>query len=70
VADTEDHMIDIDGLKGWIGREECVEDSLALFPARALAAALDHALEPSEGDPLPPVLALAVLLERAFEEWD
>lgn len=46
--------IDIDYLRGWVGREQRVTDSLPLFPARALAAALDNASLPNSGDALPP----------------
>ncbi|WP_275629449.1 hypothetical protein [Pseudomonas sp. 273] len=46
--------IDIEYLRGWVGREQSVQDQLALFPARALAAALDRESLPEVGDELPP----------------
>lgn len=46
--------INIDYLRTWVGREQRVTDSLPLFPARALAAALDHKQLPGDGDVLPP----------------
>ncbi len=46
--------IDIDHLQTWVGRERSVDDPLGVFPARALAAALDHDELPQAGDPLPP----------------
>jgi 3-methylfumaryl-CoA hydratase len=46
--------VDIDYLRTWVGREQRVTDSLPLFPARALAAALDHEHLPENGDALPP----------------
>lgn len=46
--------IDIDHLRSWVGKEHSVADDLRLFPARALAAAFDHARLPESGDALPP----------------
>jgi len=49
-----DNIIDLSTLQQWVGRELVAEDTLALAPARALSATLDHprcALQ--EGDPLP-----------------
>lgn len=46
--------IDIDFLRTWVGKENPVVDDLNPFPARALAAALDHAKLPEKGDALPP----------------
>lgn len=46
--------IDVEFLRQWVGRERVVEDSLAPFPARALAAALDRTQSLGEGDALPP----------------
>jgi 3-methylfumaryl-CoA hydratase len=46
--------IDIDHLKRWIGREQWASEVLSPFPARALAAMLDHARLPEGGEPLPP----------------
>ena len=51
-----------DDLRAWIGREEAVEDVLALGPARALAALLDRDsawIRP--GAPLPPLWHWAYL---------
>lgn len=46
--------VDIDYLRGWVGRERVCHDDLALFPAHALAAALDRERLPVAGDALPP----------------
>lgn len=46
--------IDLDFLRTWVGRERTSTDALALFPAKALSAALDHDGIPAAGDPLPP----------------
>src|ERR1700679_2679678 len=46
--------IDIDHLKTWIGREQRASEVLSAFPARALAAMLDHVRLPEGGEPLPP----------------
>lgn len=46
--------IDIDFLRTWVGKENPVADDLNPFPARALAAALDHTALPGKGDLLPP----------------
>ncbi|MFD2230534.1 hypothetical protein [Alkalimarinus sediminis] len=46
--------IDIAYLQTWIGKQETLNDDIALFPAQALAAALDNELLPEKGDPLPP----------------
>ncbi len=46
--------IDIAHLQTWVGRQETLEDDIGLFPARALAAALDNPVTPQKGDPLPP----------------
>ncbi len=49
-------MIDLDHLRGWIGRSETREERLAPFPANALAATLDRSDPPyREGDALPPL---------------
>jgi len=45
--------VDIDHLKSWIGRQQRMEESISLFPARAMAAILDHQAEPALGDLLP-----------------
>ena len=45
--------IDINALRAWVGREQRVSDLLSPFPARALAATLDHQRLPEVGDPLP-----------------
>ncbi|PID44503.1 MAG: acyl-CoA dehydrogenase [Proteobacteria bacterium] len=45
--------IDLDHLKTWEGNQETQEDDITLFPARALAAALDHDRLPEKGDELP-----------------
>src|SRR5882672_10897983 len=46
--------IDIEQLKTWIGREQRSHDMLGTFPARALAAVLDHRRLPEAGEELPP----------------
>lgn len=46
--------IDIEFLRTWVGKENPVADDLNPFPARALAAALDHPVLPAKGDVLPP----------------
>ena len=46
--------IDIDFLRTWVGKQNPAADELGSFPARALAAALDHAHLPEKGDALPP----------------
>ncbi|MCK9284126.1 MAG: acyl-CoA dehydrogenase [Rhodocyclaceae bacterium] len=48
------NTIDIEHLRSWVGKENVVADDLSLFPARALAAALDHAALPEKGAALPP----------------
>lgn len=45
--------IDLDFLRTWVGREQTVLDPMTPFPARAWAAALDHAVLPEVGDALP-----------------
>lgn len=46
--------IDIDYLQSWVGREIVRKDVLSVFPAQALAAALDREQLPEAGDVLPP----------------
>lgn len=50
----KDEVLNIEYLQTWVGREQRAVDSLPLFPARALAAALDHAELLQAGDALPP----------------
>jgi len=45
--------INIDYLKEWEGKQETAQDDITLFPARALAAALDRDWEPKKGESLP-----------------
>jgi len=45
--------VDEDALQACVGRSRSVEDVLDPFPARALAAALDHERLPEMGEPLP-----------------
>ena len=45
--------IDIAYLQQWVGKQETTEDDITLFPAQALAAALDHKDLPQKSDPLP-----------------
>lgn len=45
--------IDLEHLKSWEGKQEILEDDISLFPARALAAALDLDELPKKGDELP-----------------
>lgn len=47
-------VIDIAHLQTWVGKQDTVYDDIALFPAQALAAALDNETLPSKGDSLPP----------------
>lgn len=47
--------IDIDHLRGWIGRSETSDDVLNLEHAHAIAATLDHTAAPGPGDPLIPL---------------
>jgi 3-methylfumaryl-CoA hydratase len=46
--------IDITYLQEWVGRQETKDDDISLFPAQALAAALDNSELPEKGDALPP----------------
>ncbi len=46
--------IDIAFLQEWVGKQETKVDDISLFPAQALAAALDNDSLPQKGDPLPP----------------
>jgi len=46
-------VIDLDHLRGWVGREQASEQTIDPFPARALAGLLDRPQAPAEGDPLP-----------------
>lgn len=45
--------INIAHLKEWEGKEQTQSDDIALFPARAMAAALDAKRLPEKGDRLP-----------------
>jgi 3-methylfumaryl-CoA hydratase len=48
--------VDIERLRGWIGRQETLEDTVTRFPVAALAATLDRADQPPRpGDTLPPL---------------
>ncbi|WP_048440321.1 acyl-CoA dehydrogenase [Caenimonas sp. SL110] len=47
------HELDIDHLRGWIGKSETRHDVLDTFPVRALAGLLDRDSVPREGDALP-----------------
>jgi 3-methylfumaryl-CoA hydratase len=46
--------IDLAQLRNWIGRSRHTEADMSLFPARAVAAALDSPGTPDPGDSLPP----------------
>lgn len=46
--------IDVDHLRTWIGRQQHSSETLSPFPARALAATLNHARLPDVGDALSP----------------
>lgn len=46
--------IDLAHLQTWIGKQETLFDDITLFPAQALAAALDNERVPKKLDPLPP----------------
>ncbi|HEX9647158.1 MAG TPA: MaoC family dehydratase N-terminal domain-containing protein, partial [Alphaproteobacteria bacterium] len=43
-----------ESIDSWIGKSRETEDLIAPFQARAMAATLDHARAPAEGDALPP----------------
>jgi 3-methylfumaryl-CoA hydratase len=45
--------VDLDHLRGWVGRRQESEQALDPFPARALAGLLDRPQAPGEGDALP-----------------
>ena len=45
--------IDIEYLKQWVGKQQTQDDDITLFPARALAAALNNPTLPEKGDELP-----------------
>jgi len=48
--------IDIDHLRGWIGRQETLTDTITRVPVAALSATLDRDdPAPAAGDPLPPL---------------
>ena len=48
--------LDVDSLKGWIGRTESRSDQLALTPVAAMSATLDREdPAPKAGDALPPL---------------
>lgn len=58
--------MDIEALKGWIGRREVLEDRLGLFPPAALSATLDRQdAAPAEGDVLPALWHWLYFLPRA-----
>jgi 3-methylfumaryl-CoA hydratase len=59
-----EHAIDLDALRPWIGRQECVRDPMPPFPAAALAATLDRDDAYVPGDPLPALWHWVYLLER------
>ena len=46
--------IDIDDSQTWVGNQEILIDDITLFPAQALAAALNNETAPKKGDKLPP----------------
>lgn len=52
MADGPDNF---EHLRAWIGRQESREDVLTPAPTAGLAATLDHAEPPVEGDELPPL---------------
>ena len=52
---TEMAGLDLDALRGWIGRQEIVEDAMPVFPAAALTATLDKTGPPGIGAALPPL---------------
>jgi 3-methylfumaryl-CoA hydratase len=56
-------MLDIVPLKKWIGRQETADDSMAAFPAAALAATLNRDDAPGKGEPLPPLWHWVYFLE-------
>ncbi|MEO8297347.1 MAG: acyl-CoA dehydrogenase [Burkholderiales bacterium] len=48
-----DQAIDIEHLRGWVGRQQVAEQTIEPYPARALAGLLDQPQAPVAGDPLP-----------------
>jgi 3-methylfumaryl-CoA hydratase len=48
------NTVDMKHLQAWVGRQQQSTDPLTPFPARALAAVLNHGQLPEIGDPLPP----------------
>jgi 3-methylfumaryl-CoA hydratase len=57
--------VDIEYLRQWIGREQIIEDPLDLFPAKGMAALLDHDVAPGAEDPLPPAWHWLYFLDAA-----
>jgi len=56
--------MDLDGLKGWVGRRTSVDDVASLPPVAALSATLDRAdAPPKTGDFLPPLWHWLYFLE-------
>ena len=56
--------LDIDHLRGWIGRSERLHDQASLFPLHALSATLDHDEAWQTGDVLPPLWHWLYFLPR------
>ena len=52
----------------WIGRTETLSDTLNPVPCKALAATLNQAWDPKEGDKLPPLWHWLYFLETAQQE--
>ncbi|MBX9946430.1 MAG: MaoC family dehydratase N-terminal domain-containing protein [Reyranella sp.] len=56
----------LEKLKDWVGRTQAVEDFVAPFPVRALAATFDEKdPDPRNGDPLPPLWHWLYFLDAA-----
>jgi len=58
-------MSSFEQLQDFVGREQSTWDGLAPFPARALAAMLDHTQLPQSGDALPPLWHWLYFLDPA-----
>ena len=52
----------------WIGRTETLSDTLNPVPCKALAATLNQAWDPKEGDKLPPLWHWLYFLETPQQE--
>ncbi|WP_439855957.1 FAS1-like dehydratase domain-containing protein [Pseudomonas yamanorum] len=60
--------VDIDYLRGWIGREQVREQLLAPFPAQALSATLNRNQAPNLGDALPATWQWLYFNDQALQQ--